>query len=171
MSNQEPHVEEEQPVFQSDDFHVIEDDDDCDKNEDLASDDYNLNDALEAWHEINALVRRIGRSLIKREVVAIKRSAQEMCQRCTVQSPLLASQEDENQSLDMEISSIKRRRISGFENCASDIVKSEEKQALIKRMERMKRLHAVLVSLNNSHGLLEQEIQTMIDEESRVTEP
>ena len=171
MSNQEPHVEEPQIFFESDDFNVIEDDDDCEKREYLAPDDHTLNDALEAWHEINSLVRRIGRSLIKREVVAIKRSAEEISQRCTVQNPHLTSLDDENQSFETDVSSIKRRRISGFDNGASEIVKSEEKEALIQRMERMKRLHAVLLSLNNSHGLLEQEIRAMINDESRMTEP
>jgi hypothetical protein len=170
MSNGEQHVEQQQPLFQYDDFHVIENDD-SEKNEDLASDDHSLNDALEAWQEISALVSRIGRSLIKREVVAIKRSAEEISQRCNVQFPHLALQEDENRPSERDLSSIKRRRVSGYENCTLDIVKTEEKEALIKRMERMKRVNAVLFSLNNSHGLLEQEIRIMIDEESPVAEP
>ena len=127
MSNQEPHVEEQQPVFQHDDLHVIENDD-SDKKDELASDDHSLNDALEAWQEISALVSRIGRSLIKREVVAIKQSAEEISQRCNVQFPHLASQEDENCPSERDVSSIKRRRVSGYENCVSEFVKTEEKE-------------------------------------------
>ena len=41
------------------------------------------------------------------------------------------------------------------------------KEVLLGKIVRVKRMTAVLVSLNNSHELLEQEIRRMLEQESR----
>jgi len=159
MSNRQPLVNEH-PLL-SNEINIIEED--SVKEEESPIDEPCLEDALDAWQEINSLVRTIGRSLIKREVKALKRSAQEVAERCRDLFPHDEQQRDDSTPITSAGKSDKRRRVSGFEEDFAE----QKSVALLRRMARMKRMNAVLVSLNNSHGLLEQEIRGIIDEESR----
>ena len=174
MSNRQPFINEH-PIL-SDEIHIIEEN--SVNEEESPTDEHRLEDTLDAWQEINSLVGKIGRSLMKREAAALKRSAQEIAQRCTSKSILQGEQQrDDSTHSTPESVSNKRHRVSGFEEDGAEhksVVQAEEKEALLRRTEhmlrrmaRMKRMSAVLQSLNDSHRLLEQEIRGMLDEESR----
>jgi hypothetical protein len=194
MNNQQQHMLNDAPIiFRSNDLHIIEEDSENEEEERPATEqDRSLEDALEAWKEINSLVRNIGRSLITREVSVLKRSAQEITQRCsdaaaqhelnrTPGNEQRHSPSSSSQSTEAAAGSpSKRRRVSGFTedtNTSSNrssnrsspksptIVQASEQEALVRRMNRMRRMNAILVSINNSHGQLEEVIRDMMNDE------
>ena len=173
MINRQPQPLVNEHLILSNEIHINEEN--SVNEEESPTDEHCLEDALDAMQEINSLVRKIGQSLIKREVAALKRSAQEIAQRCCESIPQGEQQRDDSTSSTPEGASNKRRRVSGYEEDVTEqksVVQVGEKDALLRRtahmlrrMDRMKRMKTVLVCLNNSHGLLEQEINGILDEE------
>ena len=143
--------------------------------EESPTEEHCLDDALEAWQRINSRLRTIFRSLIMQEIKALKRSAQQVVQCCREIIPQGEQQRDDSITSKPEGASNKRRRVSGYEEDVIEqksVVQVGEKDALLRRtahmlrrMDRMKRMKTVLVCLNNSHGLLEHEINGILDEE------
>jgi hypothetical protein len=168
MSNLQPLVDEH-PILVSNEIHIVEED--SINEEDSPANELCLEDALDAWQEISSLVRKIGRSLMKREVKTLKRSAHEIAQRYSSESiPEGEQQRDDSTTSTPEGVFNKRRRVFGFEEDGAkqkSVLQEDEKESLLGKFARMKRMHAVLLNLNNSHRLMEQEIRDMIDQESR----
>lgn len=165
-------------------LHIIEEDDPkVEESDSQMEGEYILEDSLIAWQEINSLVRRIGRNLIQGEIKALKRNAEKISQRSAdlfrrgavsheeKRDPSISATTSPKDSPCSKNTNNKRRRVSGFDEDDStaehnqEVVTVEEREALIRKMNRMKRLNALLVSISNSHALLEEEIRGMIDDE------
>ena len=163
-------------------IHIVEED--SANEEDSPTNERRLEDALEAWQQIDSLVRNIVRSLIKREVKALKRSADKISQQRYSESiPEGKQQRDDSATSTPEGASNKRRRVSLFEEHVAEqksVLEAEKegtlrrmagmertKEALLEKIARLERLNVILLNLNNSHGLMEHEIRDMIDQESR----
>lgn len=148
--------------------HIIEDESEDQEGEQQGDDgQYMLEDALEAWKEINSLVRNIGRSLLAREVAGLKRSADNITQRCGQPAPPSEHEaHHDGPACSPSSPASKRRRVSGFEEIqeARSAIQENEKEILMKRMARMRRMNKILVNLNSTHGQLESEIRGMIAE-------
>lgn len=180
------------PLRRNNDIHIIEQEEDLDREEahQNATEDGRLEDALEAWQEINSLVRNIGRSLIKREVSVLKRSAHEITQRASNNAAIVGTGSTTNNSTEQSRhcsssseapgsspASNKRRRVSGFDEDTNpskpqqqqqqqqSVVHASEQEALVRRMNRMRQMNAILVSINSSHGQLEEVIRDMMQDE------
>ena len=181
MINRQPQPLVNEHLILSNEIHINEEN--SVNEEESPTDEHCLEDALDAMQEINSLVRKIGQSLIKREVAALKRSAQEIAQRCCESIPQGEQQRDDSTSSTPEGASNKRRRVSLFEEHVAEqksVLEAEKegtlrrmagmertKEALLEKIARLERLNVILLNLNNSHGLMEHEIRDMIDQESR----
>mmetsp|Transcript_103 Transcript_103/g.150 ORF Transcript_103/g.150 Transcript_103/m.150 type:complete len:168 (+) Transcript_103:103-606(+) len=138
----------------------IEDDDSSESAESdrLSQEEQRLHEAKQAWENIGGATRKVGRFLIHRELEALKRKAEEVTER-------YAHQQTEQSSRN------KRRKVSHPLNSQeSEEIKLLQKEGLVRRMERMRRLKAVFQTLNDAHFLLAQEMQGMIEEASQQDE-
>ena len=153
----------EAPILIAREVHIIEDDlDELDKSNVPSSNnseqDHGLEDAMLAWKEVSSLVRQIGRYIIKREVSSLKLSAQ------------AAGITRHGNSESTSEPPCKRRRVSvasvgeqGFEERFRG-----EKDALKKRILRLKRVYAILGNIRQAHDLLGREIREMMQDENSL---
>lgn len=134
-------------IVLSSDANFIEDDE-SDSSETHSSarsqDEESLLDARRAWGEVEGVTRKVGRFLIQRELEGLKRKADEVSRKFEVQHH-----------------SAKRRKVSQ----PSEVKEIEmlEKEGLVQRMERMRRLKSIFQTLNDAHTMLANEMKGMIE--------